>query len=80
MIYTTYTVWLTVFAIVAYLIIVDQNVPKFIYLLFQICRVNIIRFFWMIRFHPRNPITNLYFRWKYARLAKEIQKRLDKEI
>lgn len=74
----TYTIWITLFAIIGYLIVVDQNVPKFIYLLFETCRVNIIRFFWMIRYHPSNPVTNLLFKWKYERLAKKLEKDLDK--
>jgi hypothetical protein len=37
-------------------------------------RLNIERMFWMIRFHPKNPITNLMMRWKYDKIAKELEK------
>jgi hypothetical protein len=46
MVDTTYYVWLFVFAIIAYVCIVDENVPKFLYLMVQILRINVIRFFW----------------------------------
>jgi hypothetical protein len=29
---------------------------------------------WMIRFHPRNPITNLMMKWKYDKMAKDLEK------
>ena len=74
-----YTLWFTLFAIIAYLIVVDQNIPKFIYLVFQTFRINVIRFFWMVRYHPSNPVTNLLFKWKYERLARQLEKDLDRQ-
>jgi hypothetical protein len=65
-------------AIIAYIIIVDKNVGDYITLIFKLMRVNIERFFWMIRFHPRNPITNFLKEREYAKLAKELEKELMK--
>jgi hypothetical protein len=64
---------LVIFAILAYLMWVDENVTVYLTLIFKIMRVNAERMLWMIRFHPRNPITNLMMKWKYERLARELQ-------
>lgn len=65
---------LVIFAILAYLMWVDENVVIYLTLIFKIMRVNTERMLWMIRFHPRNPITNLMMKWKYDRIAKELEK------
>jgi hypothetical protein len=67
---------LVIFAIVAYLIIVDKNVADYLTLVFKMTKLNIKRMFWMIRLHPKNPITNLMMRWKYNQIAKELQQEL----
>lgn len=67
---------LIVFAVIAYMVIVDKNVGDYLILLFKMIRVNIERFYWMVRFHPRNPITNLIMKWKYDQIAKELHKEL----
>ena len=64
---------LVIFAILAYLMWVDENVTVYLTLIFKIIRINAERMLWMIRFHPRNPITNLMMKWKYERLARELQ-------
>jgi len=65
---------LIIFAIVAYLMITDKNVADYLTLIFKMTRLNIERMFWMIRLHPKNPITNLMMFWKYDRIAKELEK------
>jgi hypothetical protein len=42
--------------------------------------MNFERFIWMVRLHPKNPITNLMMRQKYARIAKELEKEFDNKI
>jgi hypothetical protein len=32
---------------------------------------------WMIRLHPKNPITNLMMKWKYEKLARELQAEME---
>lgn len=71
---TTQSILLVIFGVVGYMIIVDKNVGDYLTLLFKMIFLNIERFFWMVRFHPRNPITNLLKRWEYDRLAKELEK------
>ena len=69
-----------IFGILAYLILVDENVSSYLTLIFKIIRINTERMFWMIRFHPRNPITNLMMKLKYDRLARELQKEYDVSV
>ena len=65
---------LLVFGVIAYIMIIDPNVNEYLTLVFKIIKVNIERVYWMIRLHPKNPITNLMMRWKYDRIARELQK------
>jgi hypothetical protein len=67
-----------IFAIIAYLIITDKNVADYLTLVFKIAKLNIDRTLWMIRLHPKNPITNLMMRWKYDRIAKELQEEMER--
>jgi len=71
---------LLIFAILAYLMLVDENVATYLTLIFKIIRVNTERMLWMIRFHPRNPITNLMMKWKYDRIARELEKEFQENI
>jgi hypothetical protein len=69
---------LLAFGIVIYIMIVDPNVNEYLILLLKMIRVNIERVYWMIRLHPKNPITNLIMRWKYDKIAKELHAELIK--
>jgi hypothetical protein len=68
---------LIVFSIIFYLMSVDKNVADYLTLVFKMIKLNIERLFWMIRLHPKNPITNLIKRWEYDKIAKELQKEFD---
>jgi hypothetical protein len=63
-----------IFGILAYLIWVDENIVIYLTLIFKIIKINTERMFWMIRLHPYNPITNLMMKWKYDKIAKELEK------
>ena len=76
---TYYYVLFIIFSIIAYMIVIDNNVGVYITLIFKIFKVNTQRLFWMIRFHPRNPITNLIKRWEYDRLAKKLQREMESQ-
>lgn len=67
---------LFVFSVLIYIIAVDRNVSDAIVLLFKSFEIKLERFYWMIRFHPRNPITNLIMKWKYEKLARELHAEL----
>lgn len=67
---------LAVFGIVAYMMIVDQNVADFILLIPRIIKLNVERFYWKIRFHPM-VTTNKLSQWlmmrKYEKMIKEYE-------
>jgi hypothetical protein len=67
---------LTIFVIVAYLIIIDENVVKYLSLQLQVIRVNIQRYYMMTKLHPKNPITNWMMNRKYAKMERELRKKL----
>jgi hypothetical protein len=69
-----------IFGILAYLIWVDENIAVYLTLIFKIIKINTERMFWMIKLHPKNPITNLIMKWKYDRIAKEMIKELNVPI
>jgi hypothetical protein len=73
---TIYYSSLAIFGIISYVLIVDKNVSDAIVLVFKMIPIQMQRFFWMIRFHPRNPITNFLMERKYEKLALELQKEL----
>ena len=73
---TYYLTILAVFGIVAYMMIVDQNVADFILLIPRIIKVNVERFFWKIRFHPivtTNKLSQWLMMRKYEKLIKEYE-------
>jgi hypothetical protein len=56
------------------MIIVDENVGKFIMIWVGIIKVNTERLIWMIRFHPNNFVTTWLQNRKYDKIAKELEK------
>ena len=68
---------LVIFGILAYLTWVDENVAVYLTLIFKVIKINTERMLCMIRLHPKNPITNLMMKWKYERLAREIQAEME---
>ena len=56
------------------MMILDPNVGEYLTLVFKMTKINIERVYWMIRLHPKNPITNLMMRWEYAKIARELEK------
>ena len=68
---------LIIFGIIFYLMAVDKNVADYLTLVFKMTKLNIERAFWMIRLHPKNPITNLMKQWEYEKIAKELEKELN---
>jgi hypothetical protein len=73
-----YYILLTLFAITCYMIIVDQNVATYIDLQRKMLGLNLRRFYWMIKFHPKNPITNLIMKWNYAKILRDLKKDMEK--
>jgi hypothetical protein len=63
--------------IILYMAAVDQNVLDYITIQLNIAKVTFEKFIWMVRFHPRNPITNLIMKFKYDKIARELQKEFE---
>lgn len=77
-IYSNYYIsLLLIFSFVAYFIATDESVAKYVVILAKIVKINIERFVWMVRFHPRNPIGK-YLIWRRSlKLAKQLQKEFE---
>jgi hypothetical protein len=77
-IYSTYYIsLLLIFSFVAYFIATDDSVAKYVILLAKIFKLNIERYVWMVKNHPRNPI-NKYFIWRRSlKLAEQLQKEFE---
>jgi hypothetical protein len=71
---------LLVLGIIAYIMIIDQNVADYFLLVFKMMKLNMVRLLWMIRFHPNNFITTWIQNRKYDRIAKELEKELNDSI
>ena len=57
---------------IAYMMIIDENVAVYFTLIFKILKVNTERLVWMIKFHPNNFITTFLNNMKYDRIAREL--------
>lgn len=65
------------------MMVIDPNVSEYIVLLSKIVKVNIERFYFMIRFHPfmySSPIGKWWMMRKYMKIIKELSKELDQNI
>lgn len=69
---------ITIFLCVLYAILVDSNFAALIVLAPKLIQIEIQKFIMMIQLHPRNPITNLMMRFKYAKIAKNLHQELVK--
>lgn len=70
-----YTIF-TIFAIIVYIIAVDKNVAIFIELMARFAIVQVKRAWWILRFHPINPIPRWTLKWKIERITKKLEKDL----
>lgn len=73
------SVTILIFIVILYIFIVDSNVSDYFLLVFKLTKLNIERSLWMIRFHPKNPITNFLKEREYTKLAKELHKEMMKK-
>lgn len=72
--------YLIIFGIFVYLMWIDENILIYLTLILKILKINIERMIWMIRLHPRNPITNLMMKLKYDKIARQLQEELNVSI
>lgn len=74
---TYYYLLFSIFAIVIYMMVVDENVSTAIVYVLKLLNIQIERLKWIILYHPANPI-NKYLIWRRSwKLAKELEKELD---
>ena len=69
----------SLFTIIAMMMVIDPNVSQYIVILTKILKVNLERFYWIIRFHPfifSSPIGKWWMMRKYMRTVKELSKEL----
>jgi hypothetical protein len=71
---------LLVLGIVLYVMITDQNVVDYFLLVVKMMKINMVRFLWMVRFHPNNFITTWTQNLKYDRIAKDLEKELNDKL
>lgn len=74
---TTQSTFILLIGIIFYIMLIDKNVEDYLMLVFKIIRVNFERYLWLIKFHPRNPITNFLKEMEYNKLAKEMMKEIE---
>lgn len=74
---TYYYILFTIFAFIFYAMSIDSNVSTYLNIIFKLLKVNYEKLIWLIRFHPKNPITNLIMRFKYNKIAKDLYKELN---
>jgi hypothetical protein len=72
-----YSGLLFIFFILAALMVIDRNVADYFLLVLGIAKMTLERYLWMIRFHPKNPITNFIMKRRYAKMAKELHQELN---
>lgn len=70
-----YYAFITIFAIIGYMIVVDKNVATYIILLYKLLQVNIRRFIFWIQFYPKLR----YDTWKLKRSMKQFIKEMNQD-
>ena len=70
-----YYVTFAIFAVIAYMIVMDKNVAAYIILLFKLLQVNTRRFIFWVQFYPKLQ----YDTWKLKRSMKKFIKEINQE-
>lgn len=61
-----------IFFVIGGMIVLDANVGAYILLKIEQAKINLRRSYWMIRLHPKNPITNYIMERKYRKISEEL--------
>jgi len=64
--------WLTLFAFIGYFVVTDKSVAEYVNLIFAGAWLQLRKYYWMVRIHPKNPITNWIMERKMKKLAEEL--------
>jgi hypothetical protein len=65
------------FAVIAYMMVVDRNVVTLIDLMFRYAGIQLKRAWWIVRFHPNNPIPRWTLNWRIGRMTRQLEKDLN---
>ena len=71
-----YYIILTIVAVVSYMMVVDKNIITYIELIFQFAVVQLKRAWFIVKFHPANPITRWIFERRIERMTRELEEEL----
>lgn len=74
-----YYIWFVLFAFAAYYVVTDENVAKFVYLIYKNAEIQYHKMIWWIKYNPRNPIVRYLMERKSMKLAEELMKEFEKE-
>jgi len=76
---TAYYAWFLLFALILYLITIDKNIAQAFLLVNKIAQLWFAKTKWWILYNPRNPIIK-YMIWRRSyKLARQIQKSIEKD-
>ena len=64
--------WFVVFLVVGYFVATDESAAKAFDLLVQSVPLQLKKWYWMARLHPKNPITNWLMERRCKRMAAEM--------
>ena len=71
-----YYIILTFVAVLSYMMVVDRNIITYIELIFQSAVVQLKRAWWIVRFHPINPIPRWTLNRRIERMTRELEEKL----
>jgi hypothetical protein len=71
-----YYIILTLLAVIGYLMVVDRNIITYIELIFRYAVVQLKRAWFIVKFHPANPITRWIFERRIERMTRELEEEL----
>jgi hypothetical protein len=64
--------WFVVFCVVGYFVATDESAAKAFDLLCQAVPMQLRKWYWMARLHPKNPITNWLMERRCRKMAEEL--------
>jgi hypothetical protein len=73
-----YYLLFTFFAFLIYAMVIDENVSIAIVLFSKLIKIKVETFYWQIKLHPKNPITNIKKYWEYDKIARQLHSELNK--
>lgn len=74
-----YSIWLLTFSILSYIIITDASVAKLFILTGERIRLQYIKLKWILFHMPDNPLVRWRIHRNSLKMAKELQKELNKK-